>query len=90
MDSRELSEWMAYYELEPFGEERADLRAGIVASTVANSRMRGKNDNKTYQPKDFLPKFGESKEKQTWEDHLAMVQDLQKSFGGKITTKRGA
>ena len=34
--SRELSEWMVYYELEPFGEERADLRAGIVASTVAN------------------------------------------------------
>lgn len=40
MGSSELSEWMAFDSLEPFGERRADLRAGIVASTVANSGMR--------------------------------------------------
>jgi hypothetical protein len=32
----ELAEWAAYYQCEPFGEERADLRAGIVASVIAN------------------------------------------------------
>ena len=57
MSSRELSEWMAYATLEPFGEERADLRAGIVASTVANVH-RGKGD-KPIPPTDFLPKFWE-------------------------------
>ncbi|MHB9836848.1 phage tail assembly protein T [Paraburkholderia terrae] len=35
LDSAELSEWMAFNQIEPFGEARADLRAGIIASTVA-------------------------------------------------------
>ena len=35
-DSHELGEWMAYYRLEPWGEERADIRAAIVARTVAS------------------------------------------------------
>jgi hypothetical protein len=33
MSGRELTEWMAYDSLEPFGDQRADLRAGIVAAT---------------------------------------------------------
>jgi hypothetical protein len=55
--SRELSEWMVYYELEPFGEERADLRSGIVASTIANVNRDPKKQKKPYSPQDFLPKF---------------------------------
>ena len=55
--SRELSEWMVYYELEPFGEERADLRAGIVASTVANVNRDPKKQKKPYSPQEFLPQF---------------------------------
>jgi len=53
MDSRELAEWAAYYSVEPFGEERGDLRAGIVASVIANVN-RGKNV-KAYGPQDFMP-----------------------------------
>ena len=53
IDSRELSEWMAYYELNPFGSVRNDLQAGIVASTIANVN-RGKND-KSFTPSDFMP-----------------------------------
>lgn len=50
----ELTEWLAYYSLEPFGEERADLRAGIVASTIARA-----NGSKSAKPSDFMPKFEE-------------------------------
>lgn len=32
----EFSAWMAYADLEPFGEERADLRAGLDWSLVAS------------------------------------------------------
>lgn len=49
----ELREWMAFYRLEPFGDERADLRAGIVASTVVNVN-RGKRGKAT-KPTDFMP-----------------------------------
>ncbi len=59
----ELQEWMAFYRLEPFGEERADLRAGIVASTVANVN-RGKK-GRALKPTDFMPflKTGDQRQK---------------------------
>jgi hypothetical protein len=56
--SRELTEWMAFYELEPFGPERGDLRAGIVAATVANANRDPKKVKKAFEPQDFMPKFG--------------------------------
>lgn len=49
--------WLAYYELEPFGEERGDLRAGIIASTIANVH-RDPKKGKAFRPDDFTPKFG--------------------------------
>mgnify|MGYP000940748974 FL=1 len=54
MSSRELSEWMAYYNIEPFGEERADLRSGIVASTIANVN-RDPKKGQPFKPTDFMP-----------------------------------
>lgn len=33
---------MAYYQVEPFGEEREDLRAALICQTMANIN-RGKN-----------------------------------------------
>lgn len=53
IDSRELSEWMCFYTLEPFGDVRGDLQAGIVAATIANANS-GKG-SKTFQPADFMP-----------------------------------
>lgn len=55
MDSMELTEWMAYDQVEPFGEWRADLRAGIVASTIANA-LRGRG-SRPLAPEDFIPRF---------------------------------
>ena len=54
LPSAMLTEWMAYYEIEPFGEERADLRAGIVASTMANA-IGG--SRRTLEPVEFMPRF---------------------------------
>lgn len=49
---------MAYYELEPWGERRADLRAGIVASTIANVNRDPKRRAKAYAPEEFMPREG--------------------------------
>ena len=54
MSSRELSEWMAYYSIEPFGDERADLRSGIVASTIANVNRDPKKQKTPFKPVDFM------------------------------------
>ena len=53
MDSKEISEWAAYYSIEPFGYFRSsDLPAGIIASVLANcNRTR---NSKAFTPKDFM------------------------------------
>ena len=53
MTSRQYLEWLAFYNLEPWGEHRGDLRAGIIASTIANVN-RGKNQE-AVEPLDFMP-----------------------------------
>ena len=53
IDSRELSEWVAYDTLEPVGSIRTDLVGGVIASTVGNCH-RGKNQQ-AFSPTDFMP-----------------------------------
>jgi len=48
-------EWSAYDAVEPFGEERADLRCAIIAQVVASS-IPTKN-KKRFKVKDFMPSF---------------------------------
>ena len=64
-NARQFAEWRAYYQIEPWGEERADLRAGIIASTIANVN-RGKGQ-KAFMPSDFMPDF-DRKPKQPMSD----------------------
>ena len=55
VSAAELTEWEAFDRLDPFTRERDDLRAGIVASTIANvNRGKGK---RAYTPKDFMPDY---------------------------------
>lgn len=75
ISARELSEWMAYAQVEPFGEKRADLRAGIVASTMANIH-RGKRQ--AFKPDDFMPEF--ERTEQAPEEMQALLQSM---FGGR-------
>lgn len=53
MDARELAEWAAYFHEEPWGEERADLRSGLICAAMANA-WRGKR-GRAYKPGDFMP-----------------------------------
>ena len=55
IDSRELSEWMAYFSLEPWGTEVEDWRAGMIAATISNVNRDEKKRKKPFEPKDFIP-----------------------------------
>lgn len=65
ISSVEFAEWQAYAMLEPFGGERDDERAGVVAATMANLQLDPKELDPEYRdvPKrtkpfgirDFLP-----------------------------------
>ena len=60
VDSRELSEWVAYNLIDPFTEDRADKRSAIIARVVAKGLLKesfSTNDfravPKEVQPMDF-------------------------------------
>lgn len=72
---------MAYAELEPFGEERADLRSGIIASVLANVNRDAKKHPKPFTPQDFMPVF-ERPDPMSTSDQIAMIEMLNAAFGG--------
>lgn len=85
VSSEELTEWQAYYAMEPFGQERGDLQAGVVASTVVNL-FKEKGDEPS-QPSDFKLEFKPKKpevDPDGWKKHLAFAE-MMVAFGyGKI------
>ncbi len=93
ISSEELTEWQAYYEVEPFGQVRGDLQAGIVASTIVNLfREKG---NKAVQPHDYILKIGASPSPRQrkrkgaapeWQGHLAFAQSMVAAGFGTITS----
>lgn len=55
MTHAEFCYWLAFNAMSPIGEEREDLRAGIVAAEThnANSNITKKKDMR--KPTDFMP-----------------------------------
>lgn len=88
MSSREFSEWMAYYAIEPFGEERADLRQALTTSAVHNSIQAQSKHPKWTKPEDFMP-YSEQAQPKTPDEPLApdALKDKLLAFAGP---RRGA
>jgi hypothetical protein len=61
LTSKQFGEWVAFYSIDPFGDQRGDLQAAIVAATVSN-RLRNKTE-KPAQPIDFMPFYREPEQK---------------------------
>ena len=78
---RELRELEIAYGLEPWGETRADLRAGIIASaSVAPHVRRGSNP----KPIDFMPFLHAHRTKplKTLKQMKSIVAQVKASFEG--------
>lgn len=62
------------------GPERDDLHAAIIASTIVNvNRKKGK---KPVKPQAFIPKWDQSKKRQTVSGQLAMLKQANTRFKG--------
>jgi hypothetical protein len=57
MSSREFAEWAAYAQIEPFGPVRGDLRAGVVASVIAEVYRDPDKRSEPFTPAEFMPMF---------------------------------
>lgn len=83
MSSRELSEWMAFFQLEPWGCEMEDWRAGMVAATIANVNRDTKKQRKPYEPQDFMPKRAAITEDQDADEIERVLKMWEAVLGGK-------
>jgi len=84
LTARQLEEWIEYADLEPFGEERADLRAGMVAAVVANVYRDPKARPKPYRPIDFMPLVNEQPKARTPEEQLSVARMMTAMLGGTV------
>ena len=84
MGSDELTEWMAYYQLEPFGDYRADYRSGVVASTLAN--VHRSKDANPFKPEDFMPFLERKKVNEKASFNVARFKAM---FLHKVVKKNG-
>ena len=83
MSGREFLEWQAYHSRWPLGEVRADLRAGIIASTIANVH-RGA-DTPAFHPSDFMPQLDAIDEDEIDEDaSIELTQTLFESLTAQM------
>ena len=55
MRPSELGLWAALWSIDPWGEQRADLRSAITSYVVAETRRDPKKKSSPFKPRDFMP-----------------------------------
>ena len=91
VSSRDFAEYWAAFQLDPWGAEREDLRAGIVASTIANANRDPKKRPRPFTPEQFMPSLGrpaEADEDREIDEaevaaHAERIDELMAGFGGE-------
>ena len=82
VDSHELSEWLAFDRLEPIDHaHRAEASNARLMALIA-SLVRKKGDP-SVDWQDLMPRYGEEKRQQTWDEQLAMFEGLAAMWGDK-------
>ena len=78
MSSEELTEWMQYYEICPFGEERHDINAALIAQTIAN--VNRSKDQPAYKLEDFMITFDKEVKEP---DYEKQYNEIKRLYGNK-------
>lgn len=88
MSSAELTEWMAYYSIEPFGEERADLRQAMTTSAITNMHQAQTKKPHWTKPEDFML-FSKREKAQPKSVKPASPEHLMAKFNAVTKGKKG-
>lgn len=81
LDQRQLSEWQAFYEACPWGEDRADLREGQAAAATINRLRWG---GPAVRVKDFALFQPEASAEQRLKLAKARAKAFALGTGGKV------
>lgn len=82
VDAYEMTEWMAYERIDPFGNQRQDYHMAMICSSLYNVIQSFGKQRKTFTPDQFMPEFGGKQEKGE-DELLAIVEQLNAAFGGE-------
>lgn len=75
---------MAYYNLDPFGNERLDYQGAKIAWATFEVHRDRKRKADAFEVKDFMPGWGEGPKRQTVEQQIAMAKMITIGMGGKV------
>jgi hypothetical protein len=81
VSSKELSEWMAFYALEPFGYHAEFAGHAQTQSVIANAH-RDPKKQKAFKTEDFMPKYDKPKN-QSVDSMIAMAAQITAMMGGE-------
>jgi hypothetical protein len=80
VDQVELAEWAAFYDLDPWTADRADMNAAMICSVLAH--VHGVKA----PPSDFMPEYGPPPEpvERSDEDLIGLAQKFNALMGGTV------
>ena len=73
IDSSEFAEWIAFSNIEPIGDKRGDLQAGIISNAIASCHVK-----KPPSPIDFMFDFDKNKNN---EDNGKNIARMMSAYG---------
>lgn len=73
MSYAEFVDWLAYYQVEPWGDVRGDLHAALVAAIIANANRDPKKRRKPYTPGEFMPDWWKGRGQPEGPAHVAQL-----------------
>lgn len=91
MSNKEFIEWQLFYNIDPFGDQRADLRMGILASAVLAPHME--KDKTAPTPSEFMPFLDanetpeQDQEQETTETTTQKVVPLSGKIGAAVAKR---
>jgi len=80
--SQEFAEWMAFFRIHPFGEQRMDARFAMLAALVANLWTDSKR--KRWTPEEFMPDYEKALDEAEDETPQISVADKVRAFFGPL------
>ncbi len=88
MSSHEFAEWMAFFQLQPYGEARADFRNASLMALIANVMTRTKDSDPIKTPGEFMPDFekalDEREAQEEIPEHERLWQKIKSRFSGLV------
>ncbi|SAK65381.1 hypothetical protein AWB80_03067 [Caballeronia pedi] len=95
VDSAEFTEWLAYHQIEPFGTQMEDLRAGVIAAATYNVNRDTRKRPEPLGPSDVIPWIGglmkrEEPEPVLLDDPVAQSNLMRASIFGRSRNAKAA